>query len=99
MQADRSDAPLAIGIDLGTQSVRVVLLEEDGRVAASGAAPLSSIRTEGLRQRRHRSNRGMRGGDRSVNCGHDGYRFNPGTPVATGRDVSYHAFRRRGGSL
>ena len=49
MQADRSDTPLTIGIDLGTQSVRVACLEEDGRVAASGAAPLSSIRTVGVR--------------------------------------------------
>src|SRR5919202_258933 len=49
MQADRSDTPLTIGIDLGTQSVRVACVEEDGTVAASGAAPLSSIRTEGLR--------------------------------------------------
>ena len=49
MQADRSDAPLAIGIDLGTQSVRVVLVEEGGTIAASGTAPLSSIRTEGVR--------------------------------------------------
>jgi sugar (pentulose or hexulose) kinase len=49
MQADRSDAPLAIGIDLGTQSVRVALLGEDGTRAASGTAPFSSIRTEGVR--------------------------------------------------
>jgi sugar (pentulose or hexulose) kinase len=49
MQADRFDGPLTIGIDLGTQSVRVVLLEEHGMVAASGSAPLSSIRTEGVR--------------------------------------------------
>jgi D-ribulokinase len=49
MQADRSDAPLAIGIDLGTQSVRVVLLGEDGTTVASGTATLSSIRTEGVR--------------------------------------------------
>lgn len=49
MSVGRSDAPLVVGIDLGTQSVRVVLLEENGTVAASGAAPLSSIRTDGVR--------------------------------------------------
>jgi sugar (pentulose or hexulose) kinase len=40
---------LTAGIDLGTQSVRVVLLEENGQVAASGTAPLSSIRSDGVR--------------------------------------------------
>src|SRR5215218_490039 len=49
MKADGSAAPLTVGIDLGTQSVRVILLEEDGTVAASGSARLSSIRTEGVR--------------------------------------------------
>jgi sugar (pentulose or hexulose) kinase len=43
VQADHSEAPLSIGIDLGTQSVRVTLLEEEGTVAGSGDAPLSSI--------------------------------------------------------
>jgi sugar (pentulose or hexulose) kinase len=43
---DRSDGTLTIGIDLGTQSVRVVLVEEDGTVAGSGSAPLSSIRSD-----------------------------------------------------
>jgi len=36
--------PLAAGIDVGTQSVRVVLLGEDGAVAGRGAAPLRSTR-------------------------------------------------------
>src|SRR5215213_1865638 len=94
MQADRSDAPLTIGIDLGTQSVRVVLLEEDGTMAASGAAPLSSSRSDGVRQRRRWFSRGIRTGDRSVNHGHNGNRFNPGEPVATGRNVSYYLSRR-----
>ena len=49
MQADRSDAPLAIGIDLGTQSVRVALLGEDGTRAASRTASFSSTRTESVR--------------------------------------------------
>lgn len=40
---------LTAGIDLGTQSVRVVLLEEDGQVAASGTAPLDSNRSDGVR--------------------------------------------------
>lgn len=41
--------PLAAGIDLGTQSVRVVLVEEDGRLAASGNASLSSSRSDSAR--------------------------------------------------
>ena len=49
MQADHSEAPLSIGFDLGTQSVRVTLLEEEGTVAGSGDAPLSSIRADGIR--------------------------------------------------
>jgi sugar (pentulose or hexulose) kinase len=47
MQAERSDASLTAGIDLGTQGVRVTLLEEDGRVASSGSAPLVSTRADG----------------------------------------------------
>lgn len=46
-QDGRFGAPLTAGIDLGTQSVRVTLLEEDGTVAASGTAPLSSNRFNG----------------------------------------------------
>jgi len=38
--------PLTAGIDVGTQSVRVVLLGEDGSVAATGSAPLESRRTD-----------------------------------------------------
>jgi D-ribulokinase len=49
VQADRSEPPSSIGIDLGTQSVRVTLLEEDGTVADSGDAPLSSVRVDGIR--------------------------------------------------
>src|SRR5215217_540276 len=44
-----SGAPLIIGIDLGTQSVRVVLAEEDGTVVGSASAPLSSIRSDEVR--------------------------------------------------
>lgn len=40
---------LTAGIDVGTQSVRVVLLEEDGQVVASGTAPLDSNRSDGVR--------------------------------------------------
>jgi sugar (pentulose or hexulose) kinase len=46
MSSNGSDAPFTIGIDLGTQSVRVVLVEEDGTVARSASAPLSSVRSE-----------------------------------------------------
>ena len=49
MQADRPEATLSIGIDLGTQSVRVTLLEEDGTVAGSSNAPLTSVRADGIR--------------------------------------------------
>jgi len=38
---------LTAGVDLGTQSVRVTLLEEDGRVVASGTALLTSVRSSG----------------------------------------------------
>lgn len=47
-QVDGSRAPLTAGVDLGTQSVRVTLVEEDGTVAASGTAPLSSNRFDGV---------------------------------------------------
>jgi D-ribulokinase len=49
VSSNDSDAPLNIGIDLGTQSVRVALVEEDGSAVASGSAPLSSIRSDGVR--------------------------------------------------
>jgi sugar (pentulose or hexulose) kinase len=49
MSSSRSDAPLTIGIDLGTQSVRVVLVQEDGTVTSSGSAPLSSKRYDEVR--------------------------------------------------
>jgi sugar (pentulose or hexulose) kinase len=42
-------APLTAGIDLGTQSVKVVLVEEDGRLAASSTSPLNSVRPDGAR--------------------------------------------------
>ncbi len=40
---------MTAGIDLGTQSVRVVLLEKDGQVVASDTAPLHSSRSDGVR--------------------------------------------------
>lgn len=40
---------LTAGIDLGTQSVRIVLLEENGQVVDSGTAPLDSSRYDGVR--------------------------------------------------
>ncbi len=43
------EGSLTVGIDLGTQSARVVLMEEDGKVAASGNSPLTSARDEGVR--------------------------------------------------
>lgn len=43
------DGGLTVGIDLGTQSVRVVLVEEDGTEAFSGSAPLKSERSDGPR--------------------------------------------------
>lgn len=42
-------APLSAGVDVGTQSVRMALLEEDGRVAATGSSPLSSTVSGGER--------------------------------------------------
>ena len=44
-----ADAPLTIGIDLGTQSVRVALVEEDGTVTGSASAPLTSVRSDEVR--------------------------------------------------
>jgi sugar (pentulose or hexulose) kinase len=49
MHADRFDAPLTVGIDLGTQSVRVTLVQEDGTVADSSSARLTSIRSDDVR--------------------------------------------------
>jgi len=39
--------PVWLGIDLGTQSVRVVAVTANGRVAGAGSAPLTSRRTDG----------------------------------------------------
>lgn len=44
-----ADAPVTVGIDLGTQSVRVVLVEPDGTEVGSGSAPLDSERSDGVR--------------------------------------------------
>jgi D-ribulokinase len=52
MKGAGPNASLTAGIDLGTQSVRVVLVE-DGTVAASGTAPLTSSRSEGVRHEQH----------------------------------------------
>ncbi len=41
-------APVYLGIDLGTQSVRVMAVTEEGKIAGSAAQPLHSIR-EGVR--------------------------------------------------
>ena len=49
MSAGGSKAPLTIGIDVGTQSVRVVLVEEDGTVARSASASLTSVRSDEVR--------------------------------------------------
>ena len=49
MSAGGSEAPLTIGIDIGTQSVRVVVVEEDGTVVDSASAPLSSVRSDEVR--------------------------------------------------
>lgn len=49
MGTDRFVGPLTVGIDLGTQSVRATLVEEDGTVADSGSAPLTSIRSDDVR--------------------------------------------------
>jgi D-ribulokinase len=49
VSSNESDAHFTLGIDLGTQSVRVVLVEEDGTVARAASAPLSSVRTEEVR--------------------------------------------------
>lgn len=40
------NAPVYLGIDLGTQSVRVLAVTEDGIVAASAAQPLKSMRSQ-----------------------------------------------------
>lgn len=58
MRDDSSGAPLTAGIDVGTQSVRVFLVEEDGRVVASGSAPLSSDRSDGTRHEKTPKNGG-----------------------------------------
>lgn len=45
-------APVYLGIDLGTQSVRVMGVTEDGQATASSSVPLASYR-EGLRHEQH----------------------------------------------
>lgn len=45
MNAENS-APLNAGIDIGTQSVRVVVVEESGRIVSSGDAPLKSAKSD-----------------------------------------------------
>lgn len=42
----KSSAPLSLGIDVGTQGVRAVIIEEDGQVTSSGDAPLESTRSK-----------------------------------------------------
>lgn len=42
-----SRGSLTAGIDLGTQSVKVMLVDRDGRLAGSGSSPLSSVRRAG----------------------------------------------------
>lgn len=49
MTLNGADAPVTIGIDLGTQSVRVVLVEEGGTEVSSGSAPLTSERSDEVR--------------------------------------------------
>src|SRR5438309_6072875 len=43
-------APVYLGIDLGTQSVRVMAVTEDGLVAALASAPLTSNRDGALHE-------------------------------------------------
>lgn len=49
MSRGDGDAPVTVGIDLGTQSVRVVLVDESGAEVSSGSAPLASERSDGVR--------------------------------------------------
>lgn len=41
-----SSAPLNVGIDIGTQSVRAVVVEENGQIMSSGDAPLESTKSD-----------------------------------------------------
>lgn len=43
MTTESAKGSLTVGIDLGTQSVKVVLTDRDGRLAGSGSSPLSSV--------------------------------------------------------
>ena len=49
MTSNGTGAPVTIGIDLGTQSVRVVLVEGSGAETGSGSAPLTSERSDEVR--------------------------------------------------
>ena len=49
MTPNGAGAPVTVGIDLGTQSVRVVLVEESGTEVSSGSAPLTSERSDEVR--------------------------------------------------
>ena len=49
MRSNDFDASVTMGIDLGTQSVQVVLVDREGTVVSSSSAPLSSDRSDGLR--------------------------------------------------
>ncbi|MGH3588308.1 MAG: FGGY family carbohydrate kinase, partial [Pseudonocardia sp.] len=44
-----ADAPLWLGVDLGTQGVRAVLVDAAGRVLGSGSAPLRHDLRDGAR--------------------------------------------------
>ncbi|MET3806248.1 sugar (pentulose or hexulose) kinase [Nakamurella sp. UYEF19] len=45
----RSDGPVTLGIDLGTQGVRAVVIDADGEILGSGACPLRSDHRDGVR--------------------------------------------------
>lgn len=47
MTAGAAGGSLTAGIDLGTQSVKVTLVDRDGQLAGSGSSPLSSLRHAG----------------------------------------------------
>lgn len=48
-----SGAPLWVGIDLGTQSVKVTIVDDDGTVHGSASRPLSGEKSSPGRQQRH----------------------------------------------
>src|ERR1700724_205612 len=47
MNADRHEAPLTVGIDIGTTSVKALAVSEDGRVVARSRIPHRIIHTSG----------------------------------------------------